>query len=47
MIITSPIARFVTYSIEDAVIITVTHLERHYRQALAVTEHDAFPRGAA
>jgi hypothetical protein len=44
VILTSPVARFMTYSLKDAVIILVTHMERHYRQAKAVTERDEFPR---
>jgi hypothetical protein len=45
VIVTSPIARFITYSVKDAVIITITHLERHYRQASRVMAHEAFPSG--
>jgi hypothetical protein len=43
-IITSPIARFVTYSLMDAYRIVVTHERRHFEQARRVTEARGFPR---
>ncbi len=42
--LTSPPARVITYSVKDAIIIMVTHLERHYRQARAVTKLEGFPQ---
>jgi len=41
--ISSPAAAFITYSLKDACIILITHLERHYRQAKAVKEVEGFP----
>ena len=43
VVLTSPVAGFITYSLKDAVIIMITHLERHHRQARAVQEHEGFP----
>lgn len=45
VIVTSPIANFITYTLEDAVAISIIHLERHRLQAKRVTEHEGFPRG--
>ncbi|HZI17531.1 MAG TPA: DinB family protein [Pyrinomonadaceae bacterium] len=43
-IVTSPIARLVTYSLGDALRILVTHERRHSEQARRVTEAEGFPR---
>ena len=43
-ILSSPAAKFITYSLKDACIIIVTHLERHYRQAKRVKESEGFPK---
>lgn len=42
IVVTSPFARFVTYTLEDAVRISVAHLERHRRQAVGVTRAPGF-----
>ncbi len=42
--ITSPVARFVTYSLLDGYRIVVAHERRHFEQARRVTESEAFPR---
>ena len=42
-IITSPAARFVVYSLHDAVNILANHEERHLYQARRVMEMDGFP----
>jgi hypothetical protein len=47
LIITSPIARFVTYNLMDAYRIVVTHERRHFEQARRVTEAEGFPRASA
>lgn len=44
VVLTSPLGAFVTYSLKDAVIIMITHHERHYRQARAVLTHEHFPQ---
>jgi hypothetical protein len=43
--ITSPIAKFVTYSLDDAFKILVLHEKRHFRQAERVLEMSGFPQG--
>ena len=43
LIVTSPVAKFVTYSLKDACTIVITHVERHLGQAVEVMEHEAFP----
>lgn len=43
-IITSPAARFVTYSLFDAYKIAVTHERRHFRQAQNVMQLPDFPK---
>jgi hypothetical protein len=44
LIITSPVASFVTYSLLDAYRIIVVHEERHFQQAQRVTMETAFPK---
>ena len=43
--VASPFAKFVCYSLEDAITISVVHLERHRLQAVRVTEAPGFPEG--
>jgi hypothetical protein len=43
-IMTSPVAKFVTYSLLDGFRITVYHGQRHLAQAKRVLEADGFPR---
>lgn len=43
IIITSPVASFVTYSLLDAYRIVVAHDERHVAQAKRVTHREGFP----
>src|SRR5688500_14558347 len=43
IVITSPAARFVTYSLMDAYRIIVVHDRRHFQQAQRVTEESGFP----
>lgn len=43
IVITSPVSRFITYSLHDAFIILVSHEERHYKQAKNVKELPGFP----
>lgn len=43
-IITSPAARFITYSLFNAYKIVVTHERRHFRQAQNVMELPGFPK---
>ncbi len=43
-IVTSPAARFVTYSLFNAYKIVVTHERRHFRQAQNVMELPEFPK---
>jgi hypothetical protein len=43
IIITSPIAAAITYSLMDAYRIVVVHEQRHFDQAKRVTEEPAFP----
>jgi hypothetical protein len=42
-IITSPLASFVTYSLDDALTFVPMHCERHFGQAKRVTEAAGFP----
>ncbi|HZJ47286.1 MAG TPA: hypothetical protein VFD63_26145, partial [Pyrinomonadaceae bacterium] len=44
IVITSPVARVVTYSLMDAYRIIVVHEERHFQQAQRVTSESSFPR---
>lgn len=44
-IVTSPFLGFVCYSLQDAIVISIVHLERHRLQAQRVMEHDGFPHG--
>ena len=46
IIITSPVAAVVTYSLMDAYRIIVVHEERHFQQAKRVMEESAFPATA-
>lgn len=43
IVITSPAASFVTYSLMDAYRIIVVHERRHFQQAQRVTEESSFP----
>jgi hypothetical protein len=43
-IVTSPLAAFVTYSVDDCLTILVVHEQRHLQQAKRVMEAGAFPR---
>ncbi|MDQ4123547.1 MAG: DinB family protein [Acidobacteriota bacterium] len=43
-IITSPAARFITYSLSNAYKIIITHERRHFRQAQNVMELPEFPK---
>jgi len=43
IVITSPVASVVTYSLMDAYRIIVVHERRHFEQARRVTEEAAFP----
>ena len=43
IVITSPAASFVTYSLMDAYRIIVVHERRHFQQAQRVTEESGFP----
>ena len=43
-IITSPVAKFVTYSLQDAYKIIVTHERRHFQQAEKVLQTQGFPK---
>lgn len=45
VVITSPAASFVVYSLHDAINILANHEERHLLQAKRVMEADGFPRG--
>jgi hypothetical protein len=45
MIISSPAASFITYSLHDGLVIVFQHEERHFRQALAVMARPEFPKG--
>jgi hypothetical protein len=44
--VTSPVSGFVTYSLLDALRITVAHERRHFEQARRVTESEGFPRAS-
>lgn len=44
MIITSPLAGFVTYSLDDALTFVPMHCIRHFNQAKRVTEAEGFPK---
>jgi DinB superfamily len=46
IMITSPVAAFVTYSLNDAYIIMALHNRRHFNQAKRVTEAAGFPASA-
>lgn len=46
VVVRSPFVGFVCYRLRDAVQVAVSHLERHRRQALRVTEHEGFPAPA-
>ena len=41
--ITSPVSRFITYSLSDAYKIILTHEQRHFLQAQRVLESEGFP----
>jgi hypothetical protein len=43
-IITSPVAKFITYSLADAYEIVVEHEKRHFRQAERVMQAEGFPK---
>lgn len=43
IIISSPVTRFITYSLMDAYRIIITHEKRHLLQAIRVSEMDGFP----
>ena len=45
MIISSPAASFITYSLHDGLVIIFQHNQRHYNQALAVMARAEFPKG--
>lgn len=47
LIISSPAATFVTYSLADAIRIIAGHEERHLNQALHVKESEGFPTATA
>ncbi|MDT5060768.1 MAG: hypothetical protein QOH63_1227 [Acidobacteriota bacterium] len=44
--ISSPVTRFITYSLMDAYRIIITHEKRHLLQAMRVSEMDGFPKGS-
>jgi hypothetical protein len=43
-IITSPLLGIVTYSLDDCFTVLVVHCQRHFNQALRVTESEGFPK---
>jgi hypothetical protein len=43
IVVTSPVASFVTYSLMDAYRIIVVHERRHFQQAQRVATEPAFP----
>lgn len=43
IIITSPVASFITYNLRNAIAIITTHEQRHYQQALRVQQSANFP----
>jgi hypothetical protein len=45
-VVTSPLAKFVTYTLGDALRILVAHERRHFEQARRVTEAEGFPHHA-
>lgn len=45
LIITSPLAKFVTYSLADAFKIIEVHERRHFQQAERVLQSEGFPNG--
>lgn len=44
IVVTSPISKLVTYRLDDAFRIVVTHERRHFEQARRVTQREDFPR---
>ena len=46
VIVTSPVAALITYSLQDAYTIMALHNRRHFNQAKRVTEAAEFPRAA-
>ncbi|MEO8664975.1 MAG: DinB family protein [Ignavibacteria bacterium] len=44
IIITSPVAKFITYSLTDTFSILSAHEQRHYEQAERVLKSEAFPK---
>lgn len=46
IVITSPVAAAITYSLMNAYRIIVVHEQRHFEQAKRVTEEPSFPRSA-
>jgi hypothetical protein len=42
-VVTSPLAKLVTYTLGDALRILVTHERRHFEQARRVTQAQGFP----
>lgn len=46
-IMTSPLIRWVTYSLDDGITILAVHEQRHFLQAKRVMEAGGFPRGHA
>jgi len=42
--LSSPAGAAITYSLEDLLTILANHKERHYHQAMAVMQSDAFPK---
>lgn len=45
-IVTSPLVRWVTYSLDDCLTILVVHEKRHFQQAKRVMEAEGFPQAA-
>ncbi len=43
VVVTSPFAEVIVYTLEDAVLVSIAHLERHRLQALRVTRMPEFP----
>jgi uncharacterized damage-inducible protein DinB len=41
--ITSPVSKFVTYSLQNAIIILIQHEHRHINQAIKIKKHKNFP----
>ncbi len=44
VLVTSPVARFITYSLKDCLNILTFHEQRHLQQALRVMKMDDFPK---